>query len=131
MKRYILTILILALCLAACVSCKGNDAPAESTPADSAPVAPAESTPSETEPEPETEPCLHDFSGGWKQDELYHWQECTKCGYYEKVEGHTDELAFVGQAPTDTEDGFGFYVCQVCGRMEKQDIPAGTVIETE
>ena len=127
MKRYLLSILLIALCALMCVSCKGNDAPAESTPADTTAPEASESTPAE----PETEPCQHDFSGGWKQDELYHWQECVKCGYYEKVEGHTDELAFVGQAPTDTEDGFGFYVCQICGRMEKQTIPAGTVIEDE
>ena len=128
MKRYILLILILALCLAACVSCKGKEAPAESTPAETIPPA-VESIPEESEPS--LEPCNHDFSKGWSQNELYHWQECTICGADEAIAVHVDELAFVGLAPTETEDGYGFYICEVCGRMEKRDIPAGTELEIE
>lgn len=128
MKRYILPILVLALCLALCVSCKGNDEPKETPAPESTPS--AESTPL-PESQPETEPCDHDFSSGWKQNELYHWKECSECGHSTEIDYHTYELAFVEKAPTESEEGSGFYVCEVCGIMEKQVIPAGTVLETE
>ena len=128
MKRYILLFLTLALCLAVCVSCKGKDAPAESTPAETNPPA-VESNPEADESEAET--CDHDFSGVWNQDELYHWQECSKCGHSAEIDYHIFELAFVEKAPTENEDGSGFYACKVCGALENKMIPAGTILETE
>ena len=128
MKRYILLFLILALCLAVCVSCKGKDAPAESTPAETTVPEIIDSIPDETNPE--IEDCDHDFSGAWNQNELYHWQECSKCGHSTEIDYHTFELAFVERAPTESEDGSGFYVCKVCGALENKMIPAGTILAT-
>ena len=132
MKKYLALMLIIALCAALFVSCKGSgdEGAGESTPAETLAPAP-EGEATEPEYEFEVEDCSHNFSGIWKQNSVYHWQECNLCGLASNVGDHTFELALLEKAPTESEDGNGFFVCEVCGILEERVIPAGTVLDTE
>ena len=81
----------------------------------------------DTEYEFEVDECSHNFSGIWKQNSVYHWQECDLCGFSTDVSNHSFKLALVEKAPTESEDGSGFFVCEVCGILKEMTIAAGTV----
>ena len=133
MKKYLALMLVIALCAALFVSCKGNDAEGagESTPAETSAPSASEGEATEPEYEFEVDECSHNFSGIWKQNSVYHWQECDLCGFSTDVSNHSFKLALVEKAPTESEDGSGFFVCEVCGILKEMTIAAGTVLDPE
>ena len=59
----------------------------------------------------------HEFSDEWKNDETYHWHECTK----KKHTDTSDKIAHVWDGgeittqPTEETEGVKTYTCTVCG----------------
>ncbi len=59
----------------------------------------------------------HEFSDKWKNDETYHWHECTK----KKHTDTSDKIAHVWDGgeittqPTEETEGVKTYTCTVCG----------------
>ena len=132
MKKYLALILIVALCAALFVSCKGGDtegAP-ESGSAESTPAASVEES-TEPEYEFEVDECSHNFSDIWNQNSVYHWHICDLCGLKTDINEHSFKLELVVVEPTESENGTGFFACEDCGILVEMDIAKGTVPDTE
>ena len=134
MKRIILIFAALLVCLAL-FACGGEEVPNE-TPAPDNSSAPVEEGEPEASAEESTEPEAvppheHTFDGKWEQNTYYHWQSCSVCGQTGNGGDHEFTLVMLEKAPTESEDGNGFYACDICGVLEEKVIPAGTVLDNE
>ena len=56
----------------------------------------------------------------WHADESGHWHECENCDGKFNFEKHTLTVKET-VAPTQTEQGYTVYVCDVCGEKVKGD----------
>ena len=129
MKRTVLRSILMILCVvlcAACVSCKGNEAPDESSapPAESStPAIEGSSTPEGEDSEETPAPHEHDFAPEYNKNDLYHWNSCTVCDADNNVEKHDWEIVAVNKEPTADASGEGFFACKVCGAIMEGEIP--------
>lgn len=136
MKRNVLRSVLIILCAllcVACVSCKSNDAPKESsapaaessTPVEESSTPAAEEfTPPESEDAGETVgPHEHEFTPEWQKNDIYHWHSCTLCEVDNDVAKHDMEIIVTNKEPTADAPGEGIFACRVCGAVKEGEIP--------
>lgn len=65
---------------------------------------------------------VHDFSGPWKTDGVFHWHECS-CGERQDLSSHTFDWTVTRKA-TLRREGMRIGVCEICGYEAAETIPA-------
>ena len=66
----------------------------------------------------------HEANSEWKSDETKHWHECTTKGHDDKLDeaDHTWNDGEVKTQPTETAEGVKTFTCTVCGRTKTEPL---------
>ena len=66
----------------------------------------------------------HEANSEWKSDETKHWHECTTKGHDDKLDeaDHTWNDGEVKTLPTETAEGVKTFTCTVCGRTKTEPL---------
>lgn len=71
----------------------------------------------------------HSFGKDYKNDENFHWHECS-CGEKDEMLPHHFDKGTVIKDKTCTKDGDKLYVCEDCGYEHHEVIPKGHTFST-